>query len=409
MNKYTLDDAIFFTLGLFSFSVVFSVTVVEAALLATLALFLVKKYRAGSLAAIRPALTSHPLFMPWLVYLCVCLLTSLTAYYPLKGLGQFNSDFLKYICLFTLLLTIKREHLPALSRFYIVAATLAAVIGIAQVAQLFPSVYGAASMRANALMNAVRYGEVMTIAFMLILSRLVIPAKGMLKNEQLFYKLAALPVFAAIILSQTRGACLGLITGVTVMACFSGSSSKRLMTYAALMVLTGMLTMTVSPAMRNRMLAMAGKEIPETSAGAPNVAINIRMGLWKLGLKMLQAHPVVGIGPDNVKKVFIRFQPEQIGYEKTWGSLHNLYIHQAAERGILGLGALLLLFWGMFAFALGRFKKAKCHYALWAVSALPAYYVMNLTEISFQHVHTAFAIFLALAFTAAATEEPLNG
>ena len=75
---------------------------------------------------------------------------------------------------------------------------------------------------------------------------------------------------------------------------------------------------------------------------------------------------------------------------------------------LLGLGVLLLLFLSMFLFALKRYRAAAGPYALWALCALPAYYVMNLTEISFQHVHTAFAVFLALAFAAAAEEEKRN-
>ncbi|OIO01748.1 MAG: hypothetical protein AUJ51_07490 [Elusimicrobia bacterium CG1_02_56_21] len=407
MKRYTIDDFIVFTLWLFSFSVIFSVTVVEAALLLTLGLLLAKRYRDKTLGGIPRALTGHPLFIPWMVYLGVCLLTSITAYYPYKGFGQLNSDFLKYVCLSTLLLAVKKEHLSALSGFYIAGAAVSALIGLAQVAHLFPSVYGEGSVRANALMNAVRYSEVMTIAFMLILSRLVIRTKESFKGEHLLYKLIALPVFVSIVLTQTRGAYLGLFTGVMAMLYFASPSRKKMAAYAGLMLVTAALVMTLSPAMRARTLAMAGQKTADTSENSPTTGINIRMGLWKLGGRMLKAHPVFGVGPDNVKKVFKKFQPVQIGYFETWGSLHNLYIHQAAERGILGLGALLFLFGSMAAFALKRFRAARSPYTLWALCVLPAYYMMNLTEISFQHVHTAFAIFLALAFSAAAEEEKI--
>lgn len=405
MKKFTLDELIFFALCLFAFSVIFSVTAVEAALLLALGLLLAKKYGEKTLGDIRPALAGHPLFRPWLAYLGICLLTSLTAYYPLKGLGQLNSDLLKFVCLFTLFLAIKKERLPALSAFYIAAAFVSAAIGIAQVAQLFPSVYGDGAVRANALMNAVRYSEVMSIAFMLILGRLVIPSREAFRHERLFYKLAALPVFVSVILSQTRGAYLGLGTGVLAMIYFASPSRKKMAAYAGIMLVTAALVMAANPDMRGRLLAMAGRGTVDTSDNSPAKGIDVRMGLWKLGYKMFRAHPVTGVGPDNVKKVFKKFQAEQIGYFETWGSLHNLYIHQAAERGLLGLGALLLLFGSMYAYALKRYRTARSPYTLWALCVLPAYYMMNLTEISFQHVHTAFAIFMALAFSAAAEEE----
>ena len=77
--------------------------------------------------------------------------------------------------------------------------------------------------------------------------------------------------------------------------------------------------------------------------------------------------------------------------------MHNLYLQQMAERGLLGLAALLALFGGMLALALKNFRAGSNAYTLWALTVLPAYYIMNLTEISFQHIHTSFAVFLALA------------
>lgn len=407
MRRYTLDQLIFSGLGLFAFSVIFSVTVVETALFLVLALLLTAKYRDDSLSGVRPALTGHPLFLPWMIYLGVCLLTTITAYHPLKGLGQLNSDFLKYVCLSTLLLAVKKEHLPKISLAYTAATVLAAFAGITEVALSMATATDIT--RANAFMNAIRYAEVMSIAFILILSRLIIPSRETFKNEQLFYMLAALPVFISIILSQARGSYLGLITGVLAMIYFASPSRKKMAAYAGIMLVTASLVMITNPVMCTRVLVMMGKKTTDTTENSPTAAIDIRMQLWELGLKMFKAHPVVGVGPDNIKAVFTRFQPRQIGYEKAWGSLHNLYIHQAAERGLLGLAALLLLFASMALFALNRFKAARSPYTLWALCVLPAYYMMNLTEISFQHVHPAFAIFLALAFSAAAEAEKLNG
>lgn len=322
MKRPGPDQLIFFSLALFAFSVIFSVTAVEAALLITLALFLFKKHRERTFADLRPGLAGHPLFIPWMVYLGVCLLTSLTAYYPLKGLGQLNSDLIKYVCLSTLLLTVKKEHLPGLSLLYAAAAVLAALVGIAEVAHAVAG--GDTGMvRANAFMNAVRYGEVMSIALILILSRLILPPAGTARNERLLYLLSALAVFTAIILSQTRGSYLGLAAGVLVMIWFAGPSRKKLAGYAVIMLFTAAAIMLANPVMRGRMLAMLGKGSADTSENSPAMGVSIRKGLWKLGAKMLKAHPVVGVGPDNVKKVFTRFQPEQIGYEKTWGSLHS--------------------------------------------------------------------------------------
>lgn len=396
MKKFTLDQLIYFALGLFAFSVISSVTAVEAALLITLALLLVKKCSNNTLPDLKPALTGSSIFIPWMVYLGVCLLTTLTAYYPSKGFGQLNSDFLKYVCLSTLLLTVKKEHLPKLSALYISAAVLSAFIGIIQAARILAAGMPDLS-RATAFMNPVRYGEVMGIALTLILSRIVIPAKETFKHEQLFYKLAIFPVFVALVLSQTRGAYLGVVVGIAFMFCFATHGRKKVALYVMILAVTAGLATLVNPTIRQRVTTIVDRNPTEMSGNTPSTAINIRLELWKLGFTMFKAHPVLGIGPDNVKKVFKKFHPEPIGYQEVWGSLHNLYIHQAAERGLVGLGALLFLFGAMLWFAFKRFRLQSNAYTLWALCALPAYYMMNLTEISFQHVHTSFAAFLALA------------
>ena len=398
----TPDRLIFIFLGLFSFAVIFSVTAVQAALFLTLIALLVKNYRERSLPLLPRTARAHPLALPWLVYLSVCLLTALTAYYPAKGFSQLNSDFLKYICLFTLLLAVKAEHLPRLSAIYTLAAFAAAVVGITEVSA---AKYLDISPRANAFMNAVRYGEVIVIAFLLALSRIALPSKESFSRERAFYLLAAPLIFSALILSQTRGAYLGAVAGVLAMFYFSPASRKKLAAWcAALLILAGLLIST-NPALKARVSAGAIANRGDLADNSPATGVNVRLRLWALGFKMLKAHPVLGVGPDNIKKVFKKFHPEPFPEDGIYGTLNNLYVHQAAERGLLGLGALLLLFGASFKFARDRFRSTGSPYALWALTALPAYFVVNLTEISFQHVHTAFAIFLALAFAAAAGKE----
>ena len=59
-------------LCLFAFSVVFSVSAVQAALFLVLAALLAGKYRDGTLSAEIKGLVRHPLFIPWAVYLGAC-------------------------------------------------------------------------------------------------------------------------------------------------------------------------------------------------------------------------------------------------------------------------------------------------------------------------------------------------
>ena len=75
---------------------------------------------------------------------------------------------------------------------------------------------------------------------------------------------------------------------------------------------------------------------------------------------MIKAHPVFGVGPDEIRKgtVFFAYLPADIKLplpEGYYGHLHNFYVQYAAERGIpaaLFITAALLISWWRFRRAL---------------------------------------------------------
>ena len=85
-----------------------------------------------------------------------------------------------------------------------------------------------------------------------------------------------------------------------------------------------------------------------------------RVILSRTGLAMIRAHPILGLGPEQVGKVFLAYVPPDIlrPLPKGWyGHLHNIYLQFAAERGLPALFFLLWIIARMlrdFATALGR-------------------------------------------------------
>jgi O-antigen ligase len=74
-----------------------------------------------------------------------------------------------------------------------------------------------------------------------------------------------------------------------------------------------------------------------------------RAWLRSTGYRMIAAHPLLGVGPEHIKReaVFKAHVPPEA--PKPWpadwyyGHLHNVYLHEAAERGLPALAALLWL------------------------------------------------------------------
>jgi len=70
-----------------------------------------------------------------------------------------------------------------------------------------------------------------------------------------------------------------------------------------------------------------------------------RVVTWRTGMRMLEQHPLLGVGPEGVKLHFIDYVPADISRPLPpgwYGHLHNIYLHYAAERG---LPTMLMLMW----------------------------------------------------------------
>jgi len=83
----------------------------------------------------------------------------------------------------------------------------------------------------------------------------------------------------------------------------------------------------------------------------------VRLVMWETGLRMVEAHPWLGLGPEQVKIQFKDYlapdapNPLPSGW---YGHLHNFYLQYAAERGI---PAMLVIVW-MLLMMLTDFWKA---------------------------------------------------
>jgi putative inorganic carbon (HCO3(-)) transporter len=92
-----------------------------------------------------------------------------------------------------------------------------------------------------------------------------------------------------------------------------------------------------------------------------------RIICWRTGWQMIKAHPILGLGPDEIKKekVFFAYLPADVKRplpEGFYQHLHNIYIHYAAERGIPATlfitAAMVMALWD-FRRALGRLPPGR--------------------------------------------------
>jgi O-antigen ligase len=101
-------------------------------------------------------------------------------------------------------------------------------------------------------------------------------------------------------------------------------------------------------------------------------------------VRIARDRPLTGVGPGGYRLAFERYHPEKLDGEGAWGNAHNVYLHQLAERGVLGL---LLLCAALTVFLLGArraYRDRRDARSLWAATATAAFLVMNFTEVAWQ-------------------------
>jgi putative inorganic carbon (HCO3(-)) transporter len=160
-------------------------------------------------------------------------------------------------------------------------------------------------------------------------------------------------MLAALVMSWSRGAWLGLAAAVAVMAIAVVARSGRaaivglvLVIAVAYLLLAGGLVL-VPPSIVQRfsdfipytgVTDVRGLEITDA-----NFAVLERMAHWQAALDMWTDHPWLGVGIGNYEPVYARYALPQ--WPLPLGHAHNYYLNIGAETGVLGLLAYLLL-WG---------------------------------------------------------------
>ncbi len=151
-----------------------------------------------------------------------------------------------------------------------------------------------------------------------------------------------------IALSLSRGAWLGLAFGAAVMALVWSPRTRRLIVPTlAVGLLVGLFGAfgALPPALAERLTSTAANfsifDARQVQPTPENVAVVERMAHWQAGWEMFLDHPFRGVGPGNYPAVYDQYSLP--GWREALGHAHNFYLNMAAEAGVPGLVALLLL------------------------------------------------------------------
>lgn len=154
---------------------------------------------------------------------------------------------------------------------------------------------------------------------------------------------SALMLFA-LDLSDSRGALLGLVAALVVLAAVGWRFERK----ALLALLIGIplfatlwFTHLIPSRIEDKLLAQF--RVNDVSLTAQlndaNYSTIERLAHWVAGLRMFRAHPLLGVGAGNYGAAYQRYKVP--GWDESLTHAHNYYINVAAETGALGLLAFL--------------------------------------------------------------------
>jgi len=229
--------------------------------------------------------------------------------------------------------------------------------------------------RARAFMHPVTFGEQMALgALGAFCFAEFSPRPGKVRAPALaLFALCSIALF----FSQTRGAILALAAGFFTIAWFSKHDPRIRAAVAGVVSLIGVFASDLLPTGRSLIESLAR----QPAAANPQLA---RWTLWKVSWRMFLDHPLFGVGINNYREQFVRYFSGTIDGETAFGTAHNLYLHQTAERGLVGAAALAWLLIALWRRSAERAIGKPSPASYWALGATAAFLAMNCTEVALQ-------------------------
>lgn len=223
---------------------------------------------------------------------------------------------------------------------------------------------------------------------------------GYSRTQRRWWLLGSALAVLAVLASQSRGAFVVVVWWVGVVgwqawrawryAPHKPQNIRRLsMTSAALMLL--LVALSYTPVLERPRLSLQdaiseAQQSLRNPAGGSNTSVGARLYMWQRSLQAIAQAPWLGHGHDGRKQLIQQWAEDaQSGEIRRLGHVHNEYLHQLVDHGLLGLisqaaflGGLLVAAWQMWRSGAGT--AALGLGGMWAV-----YAVGSLSNVNFAH------------------------
>ena len=224
-----------------------------------------------------------------------------------------------------------------------------------------------------------------------VLARLVFGAR-----DRIWPALVLPALIVALFLTLGRGAWVG--TSIAVAVIFS-LKNFRLM--AAIPVVVAVAFALAPDTVTRRMTSVFDLQDPSNRD---------RVAMLKTGVAMTQAHPLTGVGPNMIEKVYTQYRAPG-AVQQTNQHLHNVPMQIAAERGIPALAVFIWFVVSLSASLLAMFRSGENRVlAATGLASLVAMLAAGMFEYNFgdSEFQMLFLVLITLPFAAMRSDAPAS-
>jgi O-antigen ligase len=288
-----------------------SISAMQTAYILALVAWLLQLCLGGGAARVR-----LPLLLPVCGYFLASVLASVTALAPYRSLLELRNVF--EVAIFYLAV----NHVTTVARATTLTRVLIAVGALMALYGLGQSIVHGADFRIHGTMSIY-----MTFAGLLMLVSVMALAQLLYQAERrlvLWCLPALLLQTAALLMTQTRNAWLGLLAGGAMVL---GFRQRLLLLLLPVIALAAFLL--VPGAVQERLRSLVDPH---------QITARHRLYVWHNAIQLIQHYPWTGVGMRNIPRPVLEYHdPDDPNATKRLQHLHNNLLQVAAERGLIGL------------------------------------------------------------------------
>lgn len=266
----------------------------------------------------RQGVFAPPFFLPLLVYAALTLVSAAFSDNPIASVVD-SKQLILFLIVPVVAQFARGDRATRVLDVIIAVGSVGALYGILQY-----SVLGYDNLDARPvgpLSHWMTFSGVLMLVTGAALARLIF-----FTREWVWPAIAVPALVAALVLSLTRNAWLGAVAALVVLL------AVRNWRLLLVLPVAGLVLVLVAPgAVMTRISSIGDLTDPATRD---------RVAMLRMGAHMVRDHPLVGVGPEMVQRVYVQYR-DPLAVNPTNPHLHNVPVQIAAERGLPALAAWL--------------------------------------------------------------------